>query len=157
MSTLTATLPLTIYYDASCPLCRKEMHALSDHDVRAQLQLVDCSSPGFRDPEVDRAGFQTQALMALIHAHDADGRWFIGVDVFVLAYRAVGIDTIAGLWSNRWLRPIWDRTYPWIARHRMGLSKIGFTTAFGWLVAWSARRSLARSQACHDGVCKRPD
>ncbi len=153
---LAATFPLTIYYDDSCPLCRKEMVTLKDHDVAGDLQLVDCSVPGFSDIEVDRAGFRTEQLMTLIHAQDAAGRWFIGVDVFVLAYRAVGIEAIAGLWENRWLRPLWDRTYPWIARHRQGLSKIGFTTAFGWLVAWSARRAVARSQGCKDDVCERP-
>ena len=157
LSALTAVMPLTIYYDASCPLCRKEMHALRDHDRREQLRLVDCSAPEFRDPEVERAGFQVPQMMTLIHARDAEGRWFIGVDVFVLAYRAVGIEAIAGLWSNRVLRPFWDRVYPWIARHRMLLSRIGFTTAFGWLVEWLARRAQARSQACNDQVCERPD
>lgn len=156
MTALSATYPLTIYYDASCPLCRKEMHTLRDHDAHGTLHLVDCSAAGFQDADVDRAGFETPELMALIHARDADGHWFIGVDVFVLAYRAVGIEAIAGLWSNRFLRPIWDRVYPWVARHRMGLSKIGFTTAFGWLVSWSARRAAARSKGCHDGVCERP-
>ncbi|MCP5475369.1 MAG: DUF393 domain-containing protein [Rhodanobacteraceae bacterium] len=157
LSTHDATFPLTIYYDASCPLCRKEMHTLRDYDRRAQLQLVDCSAPDFHDPAVDRAGFQVPALMALIHARDAGGRWFIGVDVFVLAYRAVGIESIAGLWSNRALRPFWDRVYPWIARNRMALSKIGFTAAFGWLVERAAQRALARSKGCEDGVCERPE
>ena len=155
MTTLDAAFPLTIYYDASCPLCRKEMQTLRDHDVHARLELVDCSPPNFFDPQVQAAGFQPKDLMALIHARDAAGRWFIGVDVFVLAYRAVGIEAIAGLWSNRRLRPLWDRAYPWIARHRMMLSSLGVTRAFGWLVAWSARRALARSQVCHDDVCNR--
>jgi predicted DCC family thiol-disulfide oxidoreductase YuxK len=153
---LAATLPLTVYYDASCPLCRKEMHTLRDHDRHATLQLVDCSADGFRDAEVERAGLRREDLLRLIHARDADGRWFVGVDVFVLAYRAVGIEAIAGLWSNRALRPVWDRLYPWVARHRMGLSKIGVTTAFGWVVEWFAARALARSQACRDGVCELP-
>ena len=156
MSALTATMPLTIYYDASCPLCRKEMHALSDHDRHAQLQLVDCSAPGFRDPEVDRAGFQTAELMTLIHARDADGRWFIGVDVFVLAYGAVGIQSMADFWAHPRLRPVWDRLYPWVARHRMGLSRLGFTAAFDAFVRWLGRRALARSRACRDDRCELP-
>ena len=36
--------PLTIYYDASCPLCAAEMHALRDEDHACRLRLVDCSA-----------------------------------------------------------------------------------------------------------------
>ena len=54
MSTHNATFPLTIYYDASCPLCRKEMHTLRDYDRRTQLPLVDCSAPDFHDPARNR-------------------------------------------------------------------------------------------------------
>jgi hypothetical protein len=32
---------------------------------------------------------------------------------------------MAGIWGNRALRPALERIYPWIARHRQLLSKIG--------------------------------
>ena len=36
------TFPLTVFYDASCPLCASEMHALAARDREARLVLVDC-------------------------------------------------------------------------------------------------------------------
>lgn len=153
MSALAASFPLTIYYDASCPLCAREMHALKDYDRGQRLRLVDCSEVGFSDPDAADAGVTRAQMMELIRARDADGRWFVGVDVFVLAYEAAGLAGISSLWANRALRPLWDRLYPWVARHRMGLSKIGFTEPFNRLVRWSAARALRRSQACHEDQC----
>lgn len=49
-------LPLTVDYDASCPLCRAEMEAMKARDARDVLRLVDCSSPGF-DAVYGAAGY----------------------------------------------------------------------------------------------------
>jgi predicted DCC family thiol-disulfide oxidoreductase YuxK len=141
--------PLTIYYDASCPLCAAEMHALRDSDRRGCLELIDCSVPGFEDEAVAAAGIKRADLMRLIHARDADDRWYRAVDVFVLAYAAVGIEAIAGVWSHPRLRPVWDRLYPWVARHRMLLSRCRLSASYGWLVRRAARRATRRSSACN--------
>ncbi|HMB56530.1 MAG TPA: DUF393 domain-containing protein [Arenimonas sp.] len=156
MSAVVARFPLTIFYDAGCPLCTKEMHAIKDYDQHDRLHLVDCSDVDFADIDAARAGIARADMMRLIHARDAAGRWFIGMDVFVLAYREVGIEAMAQLWSNRWLRPLWDRLYPWVADHRMGLSRIGFTNAFDLLLRWAARRAQKQAQACRDGRCELP-
>jgi len=156
-----APYPLTVYYDASCPLCAAELHALRDCDDRGRLRLVDCSGPGFRDPAVTAAGLDVAALMRLIHARDAGGAWYRGVDVFVLIYRAVGIETIARLWAHPWLRPLWDRLYPQVARHRQLLSRLGLHPGFGWYLRRAARRAARqaarraqqRSRACAAGQC----
>jgi predicted DCC family thiol-disulfide oxidoreductase YuxK len=116
--------PLTIYYDASCPLCAGEMHALKARDRAGKLILVDCSSAGFVDA-VAACGVTRSDMMAFIHARDAEGRWLRGVAVFEHAYAAAGLTTMARLWRHRMLRPIWDRAYPWVARHRQRLSRLG--------------------------------
>jgi len=118
---LALRYPVTVYYDASCPMCAAEMHALKKRDGHGRLTLVDCSAPGFPD-QVE--GVSRQAMMERIHARDADGVWRVGVEVFEAAYRAVGLTWTARLWGNRFLRPMWDRLYPWIARHRRLLSRI---------------------------------
>lgn len=140
--------PLTIYYDASCPLCAAEMHAIRDHDGERRLKLVDCSARDFRDDDVDAEGIAIAELMQRIHARDAAGRWYRGVDVFVLAYRAVHIEAIARLWSNRRLRPFLDRLYGWVASHRAGLSRLRLNRVYGWLVRRAARKADRQSAEC---------
>lgn len=142
-----AAYPLTIYYDASCPLCATEMGALKARDQYGRLKLVDCSSPDFRDPCAAQAGLSRDALMQAIHARDASGRWLQGVDVFVVAYQAAGLDAIAALFAHPRLAPRWKRIYPWIARNRQRMSRLGFDA----LVRFVLQRT-GRSSAC-SGAC----
>ena len=100
MTAQSTAYPLTIYYDASCPLCAEEMHAFKQHDIRERLRLVDCSVPGFGDADTRDAGLEQRNLMRRIHARDASGRWLDGVAVFEVAYRAVGIESVARLWGS---------------------------------------------------------
>lgn len=157
MNATTATWPLVIYYDASCPLCREEMHALKDHDAQSRLALVDASPAGFADADLEAAGIAQADLMRLIHARDAAGRWFIGVEVFELAYAAAGLHGMSRLWANPRLRPVWDRLYPWVARLRQPLSALRLNRAYGWLVRRAAARAQARAAACATGRCDLSD
>ena len=115
--------PLTVFYDASCPLCAAEMHALKSRDRDGRLELVDCSAPDF---DAGALGLPVTGadLMERIHARDGDGRWLVGVDVFEAVYRAAGLRKAARLWGNRTLRPVLAALYPWIARNRQRLSRL---------------------------------
>lgn len=137
--------PLTILYDRSCPLCAAELHAIRDYDLENRLRLIDCSPPGFHDEAAAAAGVSAFDLMHQIHARDAAGRWYRGVDVFVLAYRAAGIEAMARLWATPRLRPLWDWLYRWVARHRTTLSRLHLNAAFGWLVRRAARRAQQKT------------
>ena len=150
--------PLTIYYDESCPVCATEMAAIKVRDVHQRLQLIDCSTPTFYDAEASSAGVSREAMMRVIHARDARGTWLYGVDVFVAAYAAANVPLMEKLWGSRLLRPFWNRAYPWIARNRQTLSRIGLQHALRALISLAApRRASHREQVtkrCASGVCQ---
>jgi len=118
--------PLTVYYDASCPLCASEMHALAARDRQARLALVDCAGEDFDDRPFAADGVTRAAMLREIHARAADGRWLKGVDVFAAVYRVAGFPHLARLFASARLRPLWTRLYPWIARnrHRLPLARV---------------------------------
>jgi predicted DCC family thiol-disulfide oxidoreductase YuxK len=150
---VTVAWPLRIYYDAACPLCAQEMHALAAHDLSARLQLVDCSAQDFHDPHLAEAGICPKQAMDFIHARDAQGRWLKGVAVFEAAYAAIGVHAIERLLSNPWLRPAWDGLYPHVANNRMWLSRLGLNRLFGRLVSMAAGRAAIRAMACDENRC----
>lgn len=146
---------LTIWYDASCPLCATEMRALQRHAGEDALRLRDCSAPDFADGDVAAAGYAQADLMRLIHARDASGRWLRGVEVFERAYSLAGIESVARVFANRRLRPFWDRIYPWVARYRMLLSHLRLNAVYRWTIDRAARRAAHRARACIDNHCVR--
>jgi predicted DCC family thiol-disulfide oxidoreductase YuxK len=139
--------PLTIFYDASCPMCATEMHVLKSRDTGNCLDLVDCSAPGFDESVLAGLPIRRKDLMTLIHARDAHGRWYVGIDVFEIAYRAAGLEMLAGVWGSRRLRPLLHRIYPWIARNRQILSHLGFNRL--------VRLVLPAACRDHHGACAR--
>ena len=148
--------PLVIYYDASCPLCARELGTLKAFDRGARLLLIDCSPLDFDDAHVAEAGLSRHELMRAIHARDSAGRWYRAIDVFALAYEAGGLAGVAGAFrSPRW-RPIWDWLYPRIADNRMWLSQLGLTRLYGRTIEFAARRAARRASTCHDGKCAAP-
>ena len=117
--------PLTVFYDASCPLCAAEMQALQKLDELGRMRLVDCSAGDFDDTPLIGDGLRRADLMARMHARDSRGHWYVALDAFEVIYRAVGLERAARLWGSLALRPLFDRIYPWIARNRQTLSRAG--------------------------------
>jgi predicted DCC family thiol-disulfide oxidoreductase YuxK len=150
---LDAAWPLTIYYDASCPLCAREIATLAACDFESKLRLVDCSPLEFCDPQATEASLTRAELMRAIHARDEAGRWYRGIDVFALAYQAAGLHGVARAFGHRRWRPVFDWLYPRVAKHRMLLSHLGLTNLYGWLIEFAAKRAARRAQTCRDGAC----
>ena len=98
---MTIRYPLTVFYDASCPLCAGEMRALKSRDQDGKLQLVDCSAADFDESVLAGVAIRRHDLMALIHARDAHGRWYVGVDALEQAYAAAGREALAGFWAKQ--------------------------------------------------------
>jgi len=87
---------LTIYFDGSCPLCRREI-ALYRHSHAAQkLQWVDVSA-GLSLGE----GLSCEAAMRRFHVRDASGRLFSGGAAFSRLWRALPGWRVLG-WAFKW-------------------------------------------------------
>jgi predicted DCC family thiol-disulfide oxidoreductase YuxK len=113
--------PLTIYYDAACPMCKSEMETLKQTDYDNKLILIDCSNIDLETPA--SCPVTREAMMERIHAIDANGKWIKSVDVFEAAYAASGFNRLAKIWGSQTLRPILSRAYPWVADNRHWLSR----------------------------------
>lgn len=146
-------LPLTVYFDASCRLCNSEMQNIKAHDAAGYLMLADCSAPGFDDAPFRADGVTRAAMMECLHVRDNQGAWIRGVPAFELIYRTVGMAGLANIWGGRYTRPLMEKLYPWVARHRQAISLTGFPLLFEAMEKRAARRAFKRSQACSKGQC----
>lgn len=144
------TYPLTLFYDAACPVCSLEMDHLRERDHAGRLRFVDIGAPGF---DAATHGATLQAMNAEIHARRADGSMLTGVEVLRLAYDAVGLGWV--LRASAWppLRPAFDSAYRLFARHRLAISRAA-APLIGALRGWRARRMAQRMHACSSGVCE---
>ncbi len=139
--------PLTLLYDAACPVCSLEMDHLRERNRDALLVFIDISAPHF-DPTP--YGVTLAAMNAEIHGVLPDGSMLRGVQVLRLAYAAVGLGWVLSPTGWAPLRPLFDVGYRVFARHRQAISRVS-----GPLIqAVRARRMAKRMQACNSGVCE---
>jgi predicted DCC family thiol-disulfide oxidoreductase YuxK len=145
-----AIYPLTLYYESACPLCNAEMSNLMLRNTEGHLRFADVSAPDFADLP---AGTTMPDLLELIHARRADGRVIKGVEVFRLAYEAVGLGWVST--AMRWplLRPLAERAYPVLARNRHRIPRGLVRLIFEGAVRRAAQRSAAAR--CDSASCPR--
>ena len=141
-------LPLTVYYDKSCPVCREEITALKSIDMNDALTLVDCSSPDFNDAAAHQEGLTSEALKSAMHVRDAKGKWYKVVDAFVIMYEAVGFDSAAALLKKRGIRSLFERMYPLFLKHRYKLRYVGADKIMPWLIRRSAAKQATKAAHC---------
>jgi predicted DCC family thiol-disulfide oxidoreductase YuxK len=152
------TWPLTLYFDAACPMCRTEMASLRARDARGRLRFEDVRAPGFVPP----AGATVAAMLEAIHGRTADGRIVAGVETLRLAYAAVGLGWLAAPTAWPLLRGPSERAYRWIARHRYALpawlGRVGTALLAPRRAAIERAASAAAARArCNDSTCNRPE
>ena len=159
--------PLTLLYDGTCPVCVLEMDNLKARNTEGLLRFVNIASPEF---DAQPYGATLDAMNALIHAQRADGSLVIGVEVFRLAYAAVGLGRWAAPTGWPVLRPIVDVFYALFAKHRYRISR-WMTPLIRWIanrridgradgqtsrIQLAAERALNESQSCKAGACDLP-
>ena len=141
--------PLTLFYDAACPVCSLEMDHLRERDLAGRLIFVGIGAPGF---DAAAHGVTLQAMNAEIHAKRPDGSMLKGVEVLHLAYEAVGLGWV--LRASAWplLRPAFDVAYRGFARHRIAISRAA-APLIRSLRDLRARRAMRRMHECSSGAC----
>lgn len=146
---MSAIYPLTLLYDAGCPVCALEMDHLRARNDAGRLVFVDIGAPGF-DPVP--YGSTLEAMNAEIHALRADGQVMRGVQVLRLAYEAVGLGWVMRPVGFGPLRGVSERAYRAFARNRHTISRAA-APLIHVLRAWRARRALRAMQRCASGAC----
>lgn len=122
---------LELFFDGECPVCAREVALLGRLDRRGRLAFTDIAAPGFDPAPLGRTQEQ---LMARFTARTADGRLLDGVEVFRLAWAAVGFGPLVALTRLPGASWLADRAYDVFARNR---------------VRWFGR-------SCDEGRCERP-
>ena len=153
MTSAQITYPITVYYDHSCVLCRSEILHIKARDELGSIVLIDCSASDFDDSQLPHTKAE---LLACIRAQDDRGNWLVASDVFVALYSTVGLHGIASAWQIG--KPIAEKMYPWIARNRHVISKLGVHKLFNFMterhLKQKAQVAMQQSQACKDDACK---
>ncbi len=145
--------PLTLFYDAACPVCSLEMDHLRERDFAGRLVFVDIGASGF---DAAAHGVTLQTMNAEIHAKRPDGSMLKGVEVLRLAYEAVGLGWV--LRASAWpvLQPAFDVAYRGFARHRIAISRAA-APLIRSLRNLRARRALRHMRECSAGACATND
>jgi predicted DCC family thiol-disulfide oxidoreductase YuxK len=141
--------PLTLLYDGQCPVCNLEMDNLKARNAEGLLKFVDISLPQF-DPTP--YGATLAQMNGLIHAQRPDGSLVVGVEVFRLAYGAVGLGHLTAPTGWPLLKPAVDAAYSVFARNRYGFSRI----ATPLITRIAAYRASKRAQHCAEAACTVP-
>ena len=143
------TYPLTLLYDAACPVCSLEMDHLWERNSAGRLAFIDITAPGF-----DAAAYGTtlSELQAQIHGVLPDGSHLIGLAALREGYAAVGLGWV--LKSTAWgaLAPLADAGYRIFARHRQRISRMA-APLIAAVRSVRARRVAKAMAQCQNGTC----
>lgn len=141
--------PLTLFYDAACPVCALEMDHLRARDTHGRLAFVDIAAPGF---DAAAHGGTRAAMQAELHGVYADGHVIRGMATLREAYRAAGLGWL--LWPTALgpLRPAFDAAYRLFARHRQPMSRAA-APLIRALRAHRTRHMAGRIARCDSAAC----
>lgn len=116
---MTISWKLQVFFDAECPLCRREIAWLQRRNKAGAVDFVDISALDF---DGDAYGKSYPELMSRIHARLPSGEWLEGPEVLRLMYEHVGFRWFAAF--TRWpgVRQLFDYSYSIFARNRWRLT-----------------------------------
>jgi predicted DCC family thiol-disulfide oxidoreductase YuxK len=113
---MTDTPALTVYYDAACPLCRREVAWYQRLDRAGRIAWADVAASA---DTLAAQGISQADALARIHARWPDGRLISGAAVFVAIWRHLpGFRLIAPVAAWKPVLAVLERGYVWFARRR---------------------------------------
>ncbi|MEO7403110.1 MAG: DUF393 domain-containing protein, partial [Burkholderiales bacterium] len=112
---------LVVLFDGACPLCFRAMSHLADRDRARRLSFRDLAVPG---NDASHYGVDRVAAMALLHVIRPDGTLLIGMEAIREVYSTVGAGGPIALTGLPGVRPLVDRAYAFLARHRFVASRL---------------------------------
>ena len=131
---MVPAFPLEIFYDGSCLVCATEIEHYHKLNSQQRLRFVDITATDFQPQHY---GKSQDEFMAKMHVRDGQGRYFVGVDGFLLIWQA-----FPGSSLYRWLAAL------------AGLPGLNLLVRFGYTVFARYRNLLPKkSGACDSGSC----
>ncbi|MEM5495378.1 DUF393 domain-containing protein [Hoeflea sp. AS16] len=128
MNSSQPAIPLSVWYDGDCPVCRQEVALYSRIDRNRAIEWIDIVA--LADSALP-AGKTRDDLLGRFHARQANGPWRTGVDAFTaiwdqlpvlrrlaFLFRTPGIRQLVELGYRGFLK--WQRHH----RARRNLSKL---------------------------------
>lgn len=86
--------PLRVFFDGSCSVCAREIEMYRVKDREGKLRCIDISAPDF---EPEQYSIPQEDFMKLMHAIDARGVVYRGVESFWAIWQAFPSSTLFGL------------------------------------------------------------
>jgi len=114
----SAAWKLKLLFDGECPFCKREIAWMAKRNKNGYLAFEDIASPNFNPASY---GLTQEEVMGVIHGILNDGRVIKKVDVFIEAYRLIGLGWLVAPLSWPIIRSIGTFGYEIFARYRVPL------------------------------------
>ncbi len=125
MSKVVAPYPppeLTVFYDGSCPLCRREIAVYSRRDTSTRIRWADVSACS---PEILPKGLTRQDALARFHVQRADGSVIAGAGAFAeLWAHTPGFQWLGKIARVPIIQLVLDQAYVIFLRWRPALQRL---------------------------------
>ncbi|MES9991290.1 MAG: DUF393 domain-containing protein [Candidatus Thiodiazotropha sp.] len=109
---------IKVWFDADCPLCRREISLLKKLDTHQQIEFVDLQTT--TSCPVDR-----RLMLERLHAQESQGSVLSGAEAFALMWRAIPLLRPLGM-AAKWPPVLWllERFYIRFLTLRPSLQRI---------------------------------
>lgn len=107
--------PLKVYYDAACPICRRERRRYER--LARNSEAVEWLDANTHEAVLSEHGVTVQEALLSLHVEDAGGRLYRGMDAYILLMQRIprlrplavliGLPVIKPVltwWYDRWVR-----------------------------------------------------